>query len=357
MKKVQAPNKPMRYPASFLGLSFLLFLTCPPNHLNASCNRLPLDFPLHPTTFSAAGGAENRSARAGLRYAPIIMIPDLERDRDDWTGANPGNSFPNDPANAYKAFLNAGFQPIELWMFTPSPFGSLEEATDDLKFFITAVMGYTGADKVQLLAHGTGCILARLSLIKYRIAHWIESEAYIAGPFHGISNPKPEQTLRGSPNAWWPADGSELLREILMCGETPVFNNPANGGAFTPRTMTLRNNMPVANSLYSSNPDSPALAGALNLHLPGLNHDALRASQPATSLYIPFLKRPARAYVADEDLDKDGFRGIAFGGSDLNDSDPSIYPGAPEIRGDGIDQDCNGCDLAPSGGRDGENPL
>ncbi len=43
------------------------------------------------------------------------------------------------------------------------------------------------------------------------------------------------------------------------------------------------------------------------------------------------------------DQDKDGFT-VSQG--DLNDSDSSIYPGAPETCGDGIDQDCNGSDLA-----------
>ncbi|MBW1809918.1 MAG: lamin tail domain-containing protein, partial [Deltaproteobacteria bacterium] len=45
------------------------------------------------------------------------------------------------------------------------------------------------------------------------------------------------------------------------------------------------------------------------------------------------------------DADLDGFEAESCGGTDCNDGDNSIYPGADEICGDTIDQDCNGVDL------------
>lgn len=48
--------------------------------------------------------------------------------------------------------------------------------------------------------------------------------------------------------------------------------------------------------------------------------------------------------ICPEDIDDDG-DGYTENQGDLNDADASVYPGAVEICGDGIDQDCNGSDL------------
>jgi arylsulfatase A-like enzyme len=56
------------------------------------------------------------------------------------------------------------------------------------------------------------------------------------------------------------------------------------------------------------------------------------------------------------DLDGDGYSAV-LGGGDANDRDPTVSPGAPEIVGDGIDNNCIGGDLDEQGLRDWDQQL
>src|SRR5262249_3392404 len=56
------------------------------------------------------------------------------------------------------------------------------------------------------------------------------------------------------------------------------------------------------------------------------------------------------------DLDGDGYSSV-LGGGDANDRDARISPGAPEIAGDGIDNNCIGGDVTDQSLRDWDEGL
>jgi hypothetical protein len=50
----------------------------------------------------------------------------------------------------------------------------------------------------------------------------------------------------------------------------------------------------------------------------------------------------ATSLGSQSDHDCDGYANPASGGNDCNDEDPNVHPGAPEVCGNGIDDNCNG---------------
>ncbi len=80
-------------------------------------------------------------------------------------------------------------------------------------------------------------------------------------------------------------------------------------------------------------------AGSMGLRYSGFDDAGIRSSMVTVRFY------PGDGSAIDpDDIDNDG-DGFTENQGDCNDSNASIHPGALEICGDGIDQDCNGRDL------------
>ena len=339
---------------ALLGSVLVLALAC-------ACGRnvprsLPRDFPLHPETDYGGIGGPTGSERGRIAHDPVIFVSDNFCDPADWMGTTPSNPA-CDACDVYGRFRRAGFAPIELWLLRVMPPGkamqSLEEHTDDLRRFLYSVLRYTGAPKTQIVGHGAGAVLAHHTLKKYNLYNLVHAAVYLAGPMHGTSRCDWLRCFGSEPVCCSLTPGSTLLRDLLLPHPTPYSALDGRGREpWSVKYMTLRNGRGGGDKWFPDDPDSPALAGAVNRVLPDQDHAGLRCSDESLALVIPFLFDAAVPCAPENDRDGDGFCDAAKGGSDCNDNDPTIYPGAPEICEDGIDQDCNGFDFSCTTGRD-----
>ncbi|MDD5021369.1 MAG: hypothetical protein PHR82_04415 [Endomicrobiaceae bacterium] len=338
----------------FIITSFLIILFV--SNIFADKYNLPVDFmetvdikfPYTNHIKYVAGGSKNRkNTISNLKKYPIIMICGNRRTNEDWLGKNTGNADKKN-GNIYDMFLKSGFNESELWLYSyveneNDEMKNIEELTDSLRVFIYSILLYTGATKVQILAHGEGGVLAFETIRKYNIYNLASTMVFIGCPFHGSSIYSYYKAIQGYPVHANLASGSDFLEELLFLTETPQNDKI--------EYVTIHSDN---DEYYRNNRTSPTLKGAENIAIDNLDHDGLRTSSDSFQKYHKFFNKKTLKYNRKKDLDRDGFMDIKNGGNDFDDKNSKIYPGAVEIEDDNIDQDCNFRDKSSVGGKDCE---
>ncbi len=247
---------------------------------------IPPDFPLlldHEWGYPLGGWGGIRRGYS-LIHNPVIFVHGNARDSSDWD--EPGKS-------VKEKFLQAGYSLQELWAVSyngASQKGKLFPCrTDntanmlDVHDLIHAVIEYTGADKVDIVAHSLGVtIVRRMMLEDTNLYHIIDNFVAIAGPNHGTSACRWLEGVFVGCDEVHP--GSRWLEEMngpngsLETGEPTIY-------------MTIYDGTGADIFYQGDEVHSPRLKGAYNVTFPGLNHDELRVSDESVSAYLNFLKK------------------------------------------------------------------
>lgn len=275
-------------------------------HKVAHCQPLPGDAAF-PSDFPALqdqewgyrlGGWGGLAKGHPLRRHLVIFIHGNTRDASDWD--EPGRS-------VKRRFLDAGYSPQELWAVsyngksTKDRLPGSQCVTDnrtnipDLAAFVKGVLAYTGAAKVDLIAHSLGVTIARGTLAQHpELAEVVEDLVAIAGPNHGTT------VCRRLWLVWIIGWRDHMGCDELVPGSAWLQSlNGPNAEKEAPgptRVLTVYDGT-GADILYLPwllgwpvrDQDSPALKGAQNVKMPGLTHDELRTSDDAVSAYLRFV--------------------------------------------------------------------
>lgn len=262
----------------------------------------PSDFPVvqDQEWGSSLGGWGGPAREHPSHHHPVIFVHGNTGDAGDWD--EPGRS-------VKKHFVDAGYSVQELWALSyngkatkQSPqvsrcYTDNQANVPDLTAFVKAVLDYTAAAKVDIIAHSLGVTIARSMLVKHpKLSQVVEDFVAIAGPNHGT-------TVCRRLWLFWVIGWNDFVgcNELVPGSDWLRSLNGPQGEREAPgptRFMTIYDGT-GSDIFYSRwlfwlpvrDQDSPALKGAKNVMIRGLTHDELRTNNDAVSIYLRFVQQ------------------------------------------------------------------
>lgn len=154
-----------------------------------------------------------------------------------------------------------------------------QQNVPDLKQFIDDVLTYTGAQRINIIAHSLGVTVARRTLYEYpALYQTVAGFVGIAGANHGAALCPPASEMT-----------TESCDEIAA--NTPWLNEMnADESPEPTRWMTVYDGTGTADFVFAGPYGrSPRLEGALNCEYPGFYHNDLRVDPRIVRHYASFL--------------------------------------------------------------------
>lgn len=239
------------------------------------------------------GGFGGEQKGKALVFNPVIFVHGNGEDAGYWQVALDTSLRIDVP----KKFKSSGYASQELWAlsYNGARCGSqsCQSANDvnvpDLSNFLEAVRAYTGAVKVDVVAHSLGVTVVRKAIYSHpELLDQIEDFVAIAGANHGVSGCRGQETTYYSCDETAP--GTPWLAQLNSW-------NPKGEGDESPgpiNYMTLFDGTGVVDIFYSyptgEDAKSPQLSGALNKELPGTEHYTLGRGEVPVNTYLPFVR-------------------------------------------------------------------